>query len=69
MKENQSPDVRSMTVPQAAEIYRAMNGDKKAQKTVTIQDVKGLENAPTFEKFLAWNKSRIDIVDQVELSR
>ena len=63
------PEFRYMTRPQAAEIYRAMNGDKEAQKTITPQDVAGLENAPTFEKFLAWNKNRFDIVDEVELSR
>ena len=63
------PEFRYMTLAQASEIYRAMNGDKDAQKTVTAQDVAGLDNAPTFEKFLLWNKDRFDIVDEVEISR
>ena len=63
------PEFRYMTLSQAGEIFRAMNGDKVAQKTVTTQDVAGLDNAPTFEKFLSWNKDRFDIVDEVEISR
>jgi len=63
------PEFRYMTMDQAGEIYRAMNGDKEAQKTVTVQDIAGLDNAPTFEKFLLWNKDRFDIVDEVEISR
>jgi len=63
------PEFRYLTPANAGRIYRAMNGDKEAQKVVTVQDVAGLTNAPTFEKFLKWNRDRIEIVDEVEISR
>ena len=40
----------------AAEVYRAMNGDKKAQELVTLADVEGLHNAETFEDFIKINR-------------
>lgn len=40
----------------AAEVFRAMNGDKKAQELVTLADVEGLHNAETFEDFIKVNQ-------------
>ena len=62
-----SPEARMVTLLQAGEFYRAMNGDLEAQKAVAIQDVAGLENAPTFERFLLWNKDRLVIYEHEEL--
>lgn len=50
----------------AAEIFRAMNGDPEAQKIVTFQDLEGLQNAPTFERFLLWNKERLETYEDVD---
>jgi len=52
-----------VSLERAGEIYRAMNGDAEAQKTVAFQDVAELQNAPTFERFLLWNKERLEVVD------
>lgn len=43
-------------LPRLAEIYRAMNGDKEAQKRVSFRDVAGLDNPPTFAEFLRVNR-------------
>lgn len=43
-------------LPRLAEIYRAMNGDKEAQKHITFRDVAGLDNSPTFAEFLRINR-------------
>jgi hypothetical protein len=56
-------DLHVVNLERAGEIYRAMNGDAEAQKVVTLQDVAGLQNAPTFERFLLWNKEYLEIID------
>lgn len=43
-------------LPRLAQIFRAMNGDKEAQRGVRIRDVAGLENARTFAEFLQINR-------------
>ena len=62
-----APDARMVTLRQAGELYRAMNGDLEAQKAVVIGDVAGLDNAPTFERFLLYNKDRLVIYEHEEL--
>lgn len=60
-------EFRVVSIQRAGEIYRAMNGDHEAQKTVTLQDVYGLQNAGTFAQFLLWNKDRLEVVELPEL--
>ncbi len=59
-------DYQVVSTSRAAEIYRAMNGDQEAQKVVTFQDIEGLQNAPTFERFLLWNKERLETYEDLE---
>ena len=54
---------RKVTLAQAAQLYRAMNGDLEAQKTVTLGEVCALENAPSFERFLLYNKDRLIVYE------
>ena len=59
-------DHRVLSIARAGEIYRAMNGDPQAQRTVTFADIEGLQNAPTFERFLLWNKELLDVYEEPE---
>ena len=45
----------NMQLETASRIFRAMHGDKEAQKTTTILEV-GLYPAETFEEFLELNQ-------------
>jgi len=54
---------RTVTLKQAAQLYRAMNGDIEAQREVMIGEVCALENAPSFERFLLYNKDRLIIYE------
>ncbi len=66
-------DKQAVSTARAAEIFRAMNGDQEAQKVVSLQDVEGLQNAPTFERFLAWNRENLatyeNLDDAIERAR
>lgn len=59
-------DHRVLSMAEASQLYRAMNGDQEAQKIVTLQDLEGLQNAPTFEKFLLWNKELLETYEDQE---
>lgn len=57
------PEQKTVSMDRARTIFRAMNGDREAGAVVTWGDVEGLENAPTFEKFLLWNKAQLEVSD------
>jgi hypothetical protein len=59
-------DHRVLSMAEASQLYRAMNGDQEAQKIVTLQDLEGLQNAPTFERFLLWNKELLETYEDQE---
>ena len=53
MKKNHLP------LDQLARIFRAINGDKKAQAIVTMGEVMDFRPADTFEKFIEINQCPI----------
>jgi hypothetical protein len=52
-----------MLITEAARIFRAHNGDKKAQELVTVEQLQEYIPAPTFERFLEIN--RIEAIEEV----
>lgn len=47
---------KNIQLDKAAQIFRAMTGDKTAQELVTLADVEGLHHAESFEDFLKVNQ-------------
>lgn len=50
-----------MSAEEAARIYRVMNGREIGddRERVNVGDVMDMQNAPTFELFLAWNNVKL----------
>lgn len=52
-----------MTYERAAEVWRAMNGDKEAGRYVSVNEAEDYVNAPTFGEFLERNTGRIQLFE------
>lgn len=50
---------KNIQLDKAAQIFRAMTGDKAAQAEVTLADVEGLHHAESFEDFLRVNQLQV----------